>query len=74
MRDAPVPHRKATFFEKIFFLLFLFFFIFVFIKNPWLALFLLSRGGRGGGGGFGGGGFGGFGGGMSGGGGASRGW
>lgn len=51
---------------------------FLVIKNPWLLLLLLS--GRGGGGGFGGGGgggfggFGGFGGGMSGGGGASRGW
>ena len=51
----------------------------IFIKNPWLALFLLSsrRAGRGGygGGGFGGsGGFGGFGGGLSGGGGAGRSW
>lgn len=50
------------------------------IRNPWLALFLLSsgRGGGFGGGGFGrgggGGGFGGFGGGMSGGGGASGSW
>jgi len=48
----------------------------IFIRNPFLALLLLS-GGRGGGfsgGGFGGGGMGGFGGGMSGGGGSSGGW
>ena len=60
--------------------LFLLILIPIFIRNPWLALFLLSsgRGGGFGGGGFGrgggGGGFGGFGGGMSGGGGAGRSW
>lgn len=54
---------------------------FVFIRHPWLFLFILASGmgggrgrGFGGGGSFGGGGFGGFGGGLSGGGGASRGW
>jgi uncharacterized protein len=48
----------------------------VIIRHPWLLLFLLNSGGRGGysSGGFGRGGFGGFGGGLSGGGGASRGW
>jgi uncharacterized protein len=60
-------------------LLFLLLLIPIIIRNPWLALLLLSGGGRHnrGGGGFGrggGGGFGGFGGGMSGGGGAGRSW
>jgi uncharacterized protein len=60
---------------------FLLLLVLVFIRNPWLALLLLSSGRGGGhfrgGGGFGrggGGGFGGFGGGMSGGGGAGRSW
>ena len=70
-QDPPAPLTKK---EKLFFALFLFFALIVLIKNPWLLLFLLSRGGGHGGGGFGGGGFGGFGGGGSGGGGASRGW
>ena len=61
-------------------ILFLILLIVIFIRHPWLLVWMLSRGSGGGyrgggyrGGGFGGG-FGGFGGGLSGGGGASRGW
>lgn len=74
-RTAPIK-QKATALEKLIFFVVIIFFGFIFIKNPWLAVYLLMSAGRGGGGGggFGGGGFGGFGGGMSGGGGSSRGW
>ncbi len=74
--EEPAPSLLGTILRLGFFLLV----ALVFIRNPWLALLLLSSGGRGGGnfggGGFGrgGGGFGGFGGGMSGGGGAGRSW
>jgi len=67
-----VNHSKVSvLFKGVIFLVF----IMLFIRNPFLAMLLLSGGRTGGGsGGFGGGGFGGFGGGMSGGGGASGGW
>lgn len=75
-----VEERAPSFFGTILRLGFFLLIALIFIRNPWLALLLLSsgRGGGGhfGGGGFGrgGGGFGGFGGGMSGGGGAGRSW
>ena len=62
--------------SKIFTVLLLILMGYLFIRHPWLFLFFLASGVRGGGrgGGFGGGGFGGFGGGLSGGGGASGSW
>lgn len=70
---------RDSFASRVFTFLFVALFVIFAIRHPFLALALLSSGGRGGGrggGGFGGGGFrgGGFGGGMSGGGGASRSW
>lgn len=70
---SPKAKKKLTLGSVIFFLLM----AYLFIRHPWLFLFVMSAsGGRGGGGGFGGGGggFGGFGGGRSGGGGASGSW
>lgn len=76
---APPQPQQRSRLGRILQIVFFILLIPVLIKNPWLALLLLSggRGGFGGGGGFGrggGGGFGGFGGGMSGGGGASGSW
>lgn len=73
------PAGRNTSRSSLLRLLFLLFLLPIFIRNPWLALFILSSqtgGFRGGGFGRGGGGgaFGGFGGGMSGGGGAMRSW
>lgn len=74
-----VPAKKRSKFKSLIQLIFILIMIIIFIRHPFLALFLLSnsgfgRGFRGGGFGSGSGGFGGFGGGSSGGGGASGSW